>query len=297
MMLTITPDFLRRNPLPRPTEGAGKDERGRVLVVAGGREVPGAAWLTGIAALRAGAGKLHIATIRSMAPHLAMALPEARVTGLDETADGEISPASSELIEDFAEGADAVVIGPGMLDDQATRNLVHQLLDATTSPRFVLDAAAITALGDDAKRLSVHAGRVSITPHAGEMARLLGIERDVVEADPVAAATKACELTQGVVALKGGCTYITQPVNGGALTFWSCSNGNVGLATSGSGDVLAGIAAGLLARGAEPLLAMQWAIFLHSEAGTRLAARIGPLGYLASELLLEIPAIMASLTE
>jgi hydroxyethylthiazole kinase-like uncharacterized protein yjeF len=296
MMRAVTPDVLRANPLPDPAEGAGKDERGRVLIVAGSRSVPGAAWLCGTAALRAGAGKLHIATVRSLAPHLAMALPEARVTGLDETADGEIAPETAASLERFAESAGAVLIGPGMLDDRATREVVHHLLDATTSPRFVLDAAAITALGADGDRLAEHAGRLLITPHAGEMASLLGIERDAVQDDPVAAAERASVLTHGVVAMKGSCTFITEAAGAGA-TVWTCSQGNVGLATSGSGDVLAGIVTGLLARGAEPLQAMQWAVFLHGEAGNRLARRIGPLGYLASELLPEIPVIMASLAE
>lgn len=300
MMRPVTPDILRAHPLPQPVEGAGKDERGRVLIIAGSRSVPGAAWLAGIAALRAGAGKLHIATIRSMAPHLAMALPEARVTGLDETEDGEIAPAAVGMLAGFADAAGAVLVGPGMLDDKATRDLVHGLLDATSAPRFVLDAAAITALGSDAGRLTAHAGRLLITPHAGEMASLLDMARKDVEADPQQAAARAVEITGGVVALKGRCTLIAEPAatgEGEAAAFWTCERGNVGLATSGSGDVLAGIVTGLLARGADPLQAMQWGVFLHGEAGTRLAQRIGPIGYLASELLAEIPSLMASLSE
>ncbi|KQT50714.1 hypothetical protein ASG43_05380 [Aureimonas sp. Leaf454] len=296
-MRAVTPDLLRADPLPDPVEGAGKDQRGRVLIVAGGRSVPGAAWLAGTAALRAGAGKLHIATARSIAPHLALALPEARVTGLDETREGEIAAHAASALERFAEESGAVLIGPGMLDDLATRQVVHDLLDATTSPRFVLDAAGITALGDDGERLRRHAGRILITPHAGEMASLLGIHRDVIEADPVAAAERASRLVSGVVAMKGACTFILQASGDGEpRAVWSCSQGNVGLATSGSGDVLAGIVCGLLARGAEPLQAMRWAAFLHGEAGNRLAGRIGPIGYLASELLAEIPAVMASLS-
>lgn len=297
-MRAVTPDLLRAHPLPMPDNGAGKDERGRVLIVAGSRSVPGAAWLSGVASLRAGAGKLHIATVRSMAPHLAMALPEARVTGLDETDDGEIAPAAAEALAGFADAADAVLVGPGMLDDGATRDLVHRLLDAARRPRFVLDAAAITALGDDAERLRSHAGRLLITPHAGEMASLLRMERSLVEAEPEKAAARAVAITGGVVALKGGCTLIAQPGRSGdEPAYWTCERGNAGLATSGSGDVLAGIVTGLLARGADPLQAMQWAVFLHGEAGTRLAHRIAPLGYLASELLAEIPSLMASLTE
>lgn len=298
MMRHVTPDLLRASPLPQPVEGAGKDERGRVLVIAGSRSVPGAAWLSGIATLRSGAGKLHIATIRSMVPHLAMAVPEARVTGLDETEGGEIAPAAADRLAGFAQAADAVLVGPGMLDDAATRGLVHALLDATSQPPFVLDAAAITALGGDAQRLRAHAGRLLVTPHAGEMASLLGLERAQVEADPAVAVARAVAVTGGIVALKGRRTLIAEPGPTGAPpVLWACERGNVGLATSGSGDVLAGIVTGLLARGADPLRAMQWGVFLHGEAGTRLARRIGPLGYLARELLDEIPPLLASLPE
>jgi NAD(P)H-hydrate repair Nnr-like enzyme with NAD(P)H-hydrate dehydratase domain len=123
------------------------------------------------------------------------------------------------------------------------------------------------------------------------MASLLGIPRDAILADPLAAARKAAEGLQAVVAMKGGCTFIVDP-QGHA---WSCDRGNVGLATSGSGDTLAGIIAGLLARGAAPTEATLWGVYLHAEAGARLARRQGPIGYLARELLAEIPGIMAAL--
>ena len=112
---------------------------------------------------------------------------------------------------------------------------------------------------------------------------------NVVLADPLAAAREAVTRLQAVVAMKGGCTFIAEP-QGRA---WSCDRGNVGLATSGSGDTLAGIIAGLLARGAKPTEATLWGVYLHGEAGARLARTRGPIGYLARELLAEIPGIMA----
>jgi hydroxyethylthiazole kinase-like uncharacterized protein yjeF len=132
-----------------------------------------------------------------------------------------------------------------------------------------------------------------ITPHAGEMANLLGMDKHDVLRRPAEIAGEAATLLHCVVALKGARTYIAAP-DGGS---WTYSDGNVGLATSGSGDTLAGIVAGLLARGVAPLEAAQWGVFLHGEAGNRLAQSRGPLGFLARELLAEIPGIMAEFGE
>ena len=178
-----------------------------------------------------------------------------------------------------------------MMDDCATRRLVRDIVGGTSKPMFVLDAAAITGIGEDCEALRAHGHRLVITPHAGEMATFLDIDREEVLADPMRAASRAAAMIEGVVAMKGACTFICDPSG----TFWSCSQGNVGLATSGSGDTLAGIITGLLARGATPLLATQWGVYLHGEAGNQLAAKVGPTGFLARELLAEIPRIMGDL--
>lgn len=285
--------LLRGMPLPRHGDGDDKDARGAVLVIGGSVEVPGAALLSGLAALRAGAGKLQIATCRSVAPGLALAVPEARVTGLPETPGGEIAAEAAELLAGRLRTCDAVLLGPGMMDGEAAATLARRLLSdgVGASPPLVLDAAALHRLREDdaALRDARFAGRVVITPHAGEMARLLGIPRDAVLADPLGAARQAAAALQVVVAMKGGCTFVVTP----AGRAWSCARGNVGLATSGSGDTLAGIIAGLLARGTAPLPATLWGVFLHGEAGARLARKRGPIGFLARELLAEIPAVMA----
>lgn len=292
-MTAITPvtvDMLRSMPLPYHAEGEDKNQRGRVLVIAGSVEVPGAALLAGIAALRAGAGKLQIATCRSVAPHLAVAVPEALVMGLDETPKGGISAEEAGRLSDRVSGCDAVVIGPGMMDSDAASLLTMRLLDqAKGCSNFVLDAAALLCLRDCRAGLQRHAGRVVITPHAGEMAALLDIPKSQVHDDPLAVARQAAAMLGVVVAMKGGCTHIVSP-QGRA---WSCEHGNIGLATSGSGDTLAGIITGLIARGASPVQATLWGVYLHGEAGNRLARTYGPVGFLARELLAEVPAIMA----
>jgi len=273
--------LLRALPLPAHDGDATKNERGRVLVVGGGRQVPGAALLAGEAALRAGAGKLQIATVASIAPALGLAIPEAMVIGLDETEDGEIATVSR--VDDRAGRCDALLIGPGMLDEDAAGAQAAALAE-TCRGALVVDAGALCGLAPHAAAIVRHGGAV-LTPHAGELARLLG---DPGDAQPERLAQQTARRFNAVVALKGGGTVIAAP--DGRL--WRYGDGRVGLATSGSGDTLAGLAAGLMARGAEPATAAIWAVWLHGEAGNRLASRIGPVGFLARELLAEVPALL-----
>jgi hydroxyethylthiazole kinase-like uncharacterized protein yjeF len=291
----ITEELLRSMPLPRHGDGDDKDARGRVLVIAGSAEVPGGALLAAVAALRAGAGKLQVATVRSVATAMALALPEARVTGLEETSAGEIAVGEAERLAARGAEADAVLLGPGMMDADCAGRLAAAILGrcAEVPASFVLDAAAMQALPDcrAAVRGGPLAGRVVVTPHAGEMARLLGASREAVQADRLGAAREAAAAFGVVVAMKGSGTFVVTP-DGRA---WCLTRGNVGLATSGSGDTLAGIITGLLARGATPVEATAWGVYLHAEAGARLARSHGPVGFLARELLAEIPRIMAEM--
>jgi hydroxyethylthiazole kinase-like uncharacterized protein yjeF len=243
--------------------------------------------------LRAGAGKLQMATAASVAPHLGLAVPEALVVGLPEGPQGAILPDALALLLPRARRCDAVLIGPGMMDEDAVAVLAAGLLAGVDGPAFVLDAAGLMRLPALGEPLRRQRGRVVVTPHAGEMAGLLGVDRAEIVADPLAAARRAAALLQAVVVLKGGSTAVVSP-QGEA---WLFTLGNVGLATSGSGDTLAGIIAGLLARGATPVQAALWGVYLHGEAGNRLARTHGLLGFLARELLAEIPAIMSGLAE
>lgn len=287
----VTPDLLRALPLPRHHEGDDKEDRGRVLIVAGSAEMPGAALLAGTAALRVGAGKLQLAVPRGTAPQLAVAMPEARVVPMPETVDGGHAPEAVERVVELAARASAVVVGPGMVGDEAVADLTSALLAEADGPPLLLDALALKDLPRQAEALARRGGRVVLTPHAGEMAGCLDIDIEAVKAAPLATALQAASRLSAVVALKGGRTRIAAP-DGRA---WTCGRGNVGLATSGSGDTLAGLIAGLLARGAAPHVACLWGVYVHGEAGTRLAGRVGPLGYLAREIPGEAPAILAEL--
>jgi hydroxyethylthiazole kinase-like uncharacterized protein yjeF len=282
---------LRRFRLPQPDDDGDKEERGRILVVGGASEMPGAIILAGVAALRAGAGKLQIATVGSIAPLVAMSIPEARVFALAETRTGAIAASAVAMLVELALRVHALVVGPGMVDEAAITRLLKKLLSQITKPTVVIDAGALACLDNDGQLLHALHGRAIITPHAGEMSRITGISKTSIERDPLMHARNVAKEYRAVVALKGRETIIVAP-DGDAY----CNRaGNVGLATSGSGDVLSGLIAGLAARGAQPLQAALWGVHLHARAGDRLAHTVGPLGYLARELPAEIPALMSEL--
>lgn len=277
-------------PLPSLTGTVDKSSRGQVMVVGGGNTVPGAVLLSGVAALRAGAGKLQLATARAAAIALGIAVPEAAVIGLDETGAGELAPTGAESLRSRAQAADAIVVGPGMMDPEGAGALALDLMGAATTAAVLLDAAAMTGVDYEDRRVRALAGRLVLTPHAGEMAKLRGVRRAAVEDDPLGMARDLASAAQAVVVMKGPDSFIVSP-DGRA---WRHSGGVVGLATSGSGDVLAGVIGGLLARGASPLAATVWGVCLHGAAGARLSERVGPLGFLARELLDEIPGLLAT---
>ena len=291
MSVKVDAELLRSMPLPQHGDDADKDERGRILVIGGSRAVPGALLLAGVAALRAGAGKLQLATVGSIAPHIGVAVPEALVMSLPESDDGEIAPDAAAEIAHRLSRCDAVLIGPGMLDEEAATAITVEAM-GVDGPSFVVDAGALCNLRAEAKAMARHDGRIVLTPQAGEMAKLMGMSAGAIASDPASAAKRAAAELGAVVALKGGRTVIAAPDG----RTWEYAQGRVGLATSGSGDTLAGVVAGLLARGAEPHEAAIWGVYLHGEAGNRLSGMRGPVGFLARELLAEIPAIMAGLS-
>lgn len=280
----LTAAVLDAWPLAATPTYADKDSRGRAMVVGGCTEVPGAVLLAVEAAFRAGAGKVQAAAPRSVATGLALLTPEARVLGLDETAAGEIAPQAADAVAAAAARCDAVLLGPGMLDEAGAGGLAAALAEVA-GPKVVCDAAALSGLGEGVAGLR---GRLVITPHCGEMARLCGVSRDEIEAEPLGWARRAAARLQAVVALKGAQTFIVTP-EGQA---WAYASECPGLGVSGSGDVLAGVITGLLAGGASLAQAAAWGVFVHGASGRRLAERFAPLGFLARELLAEIaPAI------
>jgi hydroxyethylthiazole kinase-like uncharacterized protein yjeF len=281
-------DLLRRFPLPHHPEDGDKEDRGRILVIAGSRELIGGAYLAAVGGLRAGAGKLQICTAASIALHLGIAIPEARVVGLEETEEGCLAASALEPLLEMAAGAQSILMGSGLQHGPPLEKLLDALLEACLDKPLVLDAAVLGSLAPRAGTLRAWKGGSILLPHAREMARLLECEPEEVEADPLGAARRAAETFGSVSLIKGQYSFIAHP-DGRAFRF---EGGGVGLATSGSGDTLAGIVGGLAARGADPLTAALWGVYLHGEAGRVLAERIGRVGFLARELLAEVPRLM-----
>jgi hydroxyethylthiazole kinase-like uncharacterized protein yjeF len=281
----IDSQWLADHPLPPLDRAADKNSRGRVLAIGGCTRVPGGLLLTGEAALRAGAGKLQLATVADVTLALGIAMPEAAVIPLPAGRDGEIADPGEGLDVALA-ACDTVVAGAAMTCGEAGGRIADAVL-AGAPPVVVLDAGALMALG---RRSPAHAGLV-LTPHLGEMAALLACDAAKIEADRPAAARRAAERFGAVVALKGPNTLVAAPDG----TLIAYAGGGVGLATGGSGDVLAGLVAGLAARGASPLHATAWAVWLHGEAGRRCAENLGPVGFLARELLAQVPALAGAM--
>jgi ADP-dependent NAD(P)H-hydrate dehydratase len=282
----VTPEVLRGRPLPEPT--GGKNARGSILVIGGSTETLGAVLLAAEAAMRAGAGKLQVATVASLAPFAATALPEALVRGLPETDGGAIAPGAADTIRDLAEAADAVLIGPGMADKEATQAFGERLLPHLAGP-MALDALGLSCVTADDTCLHHLGGRVVLTPNPTEIAYALHTDEEAIEADPASATLDLAGRTRAVVGLGGATSWIA--THEGEL--WRDESGSAGLGVSGSGDVRAGITGGLLARGADPAQAAIWAAYVHGRCGERLSSSVGRLGFLARELPPEIPKALA----
>jgi hydroxyethylthiazole kinase-like uncharacterized protein yjeF len=282
--------LLRDLPLPAIDGEGDKESRGRVLVIGGSASVPGAMLLSGVAALRAGAGKLQLATVRDAAIALGFAVPEAMVIALPRGHDGEIGGGRvAALLRPHVEKVDAVLVGPGMMSDAGAYAVIRAIIPALNERAvLVLDGVASVALRHDRGLLHPLGGRAVLTPHGGEMASLLGIDRAEIVRDAQRLACRASRDLCATVALKGAETWIAEH-HGQCLHF---DDGAVGLGTSGSGDTLAGIVVGLAARGAPPLTAAAWGVWAHAMAGQALARRTARIGFLARELLAEVPALV-----
>lgn len=278
---------LDAHPLPPIIDG-DKETKGRVLIVAGSRQVPGAALLSSLCAMRAGAGKLRIATAESVAPQLAMAMPEAYVVSLAEHRDGGLARSSVKELARQAAQATAIVAGPGMERSNVCGNIAEALLESPA--QLVLDAALLHSLSPLEGGERPPAERPVLLPHRGELASLLDCEEEEIEADPIAAGIRAAQLYQANVLVKGVNSHIVT-VEGAC---WTYNGGAPGLGVSGSGDTLAGIVGGLLSRGADPLTALLWGVWLHGECGAALSRKVGPIGFLAREIPDEIPALLPS---
>ena len=277
---------LRHFPLP-PWRDTDKDEHGRLLICGGSATVPGSAILSANSAFRSGAGKVRLATAQSVGPGIALLIPELLVVGLPESEGGGFAETAAELVREEARSVDAVLAGPGMRRGEGVEAIARTLFESELP--LVLDAAVLHALAAIAEKCRNARTPAILLPHSREMASLLDCDEGEVERDRLSAAHKAAGHFGAFVLAKGSTSFIAEP-DGRA---WIWRGGVPGLGIAGSGDVLAGIVAALLARGAEPLTALLWGVLLHGEAGESLSRKIGPVGFTASEIPAEIPSLLA----
>lgn len=286
--------FLERQdmlPLIRPrADNTHKGNYGHPLIIAGGRGKSGAALLVARGALRAGAGLLTAAIPDSVAAIVAAGQTELMTEPMPDR-DGHFDArATVERLEALTLGKTALIAGPGMGTSDDTQKIVEWLVhSAKPECPLLLDADALNVLAILGPQvLRAARGSVVLTPHPGEMARLLAISPAEVNADRIGSARRLAETTGAGVLLKGAHTVIVTQ----ELQVFVNSSGNPGMGTPGMGDVLSGIIGGLLGQGMSGADALKLGAFIHGYAADRLASRIGPVGYLASELADELPGAL-----
>lgn len=271
---------------PLRGRGAHKGDFGHLLVVAGSLGKTGAAVLAASGALRSGAGLVTVATPAPCLPVVAAARPELMTEPLAVTGTGGLDPAGLGRLVALAAERDAVVLGPGLGQDAATRETVTAFVAACPVP-LVVDADGLNALaplGPASLRALRRAAATILTPHPGEAGRLLGLASGEVQRDRPGAAARLSRETGAIVVLKGERTLVADPAGRATLVPF----GNPGMATGGTGDVLSGVAGSLLARHGA-LLAATAAAFVHARAGDLAAARRGEEGLTAGDLADALP--------
>ncbi len=278
-----TADELASGLVDRPP-GAHKGEFGHLLLVAGSRGKAGAAILAASGAVRGGAGLVSVATVESAWAALASAVPEAMSLALAEDASGGVALAALAELLAAARARDVLAVGPGLGSSTETQKLIRALVLEAGEVPLVLDADGLNAFAGEIGALAGRRAATILTPHPGELGRLLGCSAAEIEADRLASVRRAAELSGAIVVLKGGRSLIALP--GGEVTI--NTTGNAGMASGGSGDVLTGLLGARLAQGDDPAFAARLAVHLHGLAGD-LAVAAGftpavPAGVLADHL-------------
>jgi hydroxyethylthiazole kinase-like uncharacterized protein yjeF len=270
--------------LPRRAKSANKGDFGRVLIVAGSVGMTGAAAMAAASALRAGAGLVYVGCPNSLNDILEVKLTEAITVPLPETEARSLSPRGLDQILAFAERVDAVALGPGAGRHPETAQLLRQLVTKLTKP-MVVDADGLNALSEDVSVLEGDHASLILTPHPGEMSRLLGISIAAVQERRDEVAQQAAQRFRAVALLKGACTLIAAE----GRTMMVNPTGNPGMATGGTGDVLTGTILAFLGQGIPPFEAAAAGAYVHGLAGDVAAERIGQTGLIAGDLIEALP--------
>ena len=263
---------------------AHKGTTGHVLVVSGSVGKTGAAAMTAMSAMRAGAGLVTLAIPESLNPVLETQVLEAMTYLLPETENGIIGESAFNKIMDLLAGKNCLAIGPGLGQTAETKKLVHRIIKESPVT-IVIDADGLNNLAGNTEILKKAKAPLILTPHPGEMARLIDSTADSVQKDRITCARKFAKKFNVHIILKGAKTIIAHPEG----NIFINPTGNPGMASGGMGVVLTGIIAGLVAQGFSPESAAHTGVYLHGAAADMLAENIGPFGYLATEVMNAIP--------
>ncbi|MBM3324864.1 MAG: NAD(P)H-hydrate dehydratase, partial [Calditrichaeota bacterium] len=276
--------------LPARPRHAHKGDFGKVFVLAGSRGLSGAAAMVAESVLRVGAGMVTVGCPQSVLPMIAGRRAEVMTRALAETKDGCLSEKALQDALEASEWADVVVIGPGLgLADETTR-LLEAYVPHLKKP-IVIDADGLNHLARSKSLKKALPRKTIITPHAGEFGRITGQDINDILKNPVEEAAELAKRTDWVVVLKGAPTFAA---DASGFVFLN-PTGNPGLATAGSGDVLTGVIAGLLAQRLSPIWAASVGIFLHGLAGDIMAAEIGEASLIAGDVIEALPSALATI--
>ena len=291
--ITVAADA--ENMLPERSPYANKGTFGKTLVVAGSINYVGAAYLASVAATRVGAGLVTLATAHSIYPILASKLIEVTHLPLPESGTGTIGPEASELVEAALREYDVMLLGCGLGQNVSTQQFIESILFSLpeSPPKIVLDADALNILARIPQWWGKLPQNMVLTPHPGEMSRLSGISVDDIQADRLGMARKLAALWHKTVVLKGANTVVVAPDGRASI----CPSANPALASAGTGDVLAGIIAGLLSQGLSLFDAATLGTYIHAQAGELLRSEMGEAGVLASDMLPILPLVIKELKE
>lgn len=285
--LTLLTSTWTRDHLPQRPAGSNKGTFGKALIVAGSHEFIGAVYLAGGAAYRTGAGLVTLVVPKSIQPGLVSLLPEATYLPLEDS-EGVFVADGIRPLKQALPGYDAMVIGCGVSQHPYARQFIRTLLyglDAETDIGLVVDADGLNALAGQEGWPARFTARAVLTPHPGEFARLANLTVAEVQADRTGMALRFAREWNKIVVLKGAHTLIATPEGTAMLSPFA----NAALATAGTGDVLAGAIAGLMAQGLKAEYAAAAAVYLHGAAGELMCRNFGDAGGLAGDLQRLLP--------
>ena len=287
----MTPEQIRTYLHPRSPD-AHKGRTGHLLVIAGSTGKTGAAAMTGVSAMRAGAGLVTLGIAERLNPILETQVLEVMTEPLPETQNGVLATGAAENIKKLAAGKTCLAIGPGIGQAEETQNLVRKIISQSRVP-IVIDADGLNNIAGQTQLLKNLKIPAVLTPHPGEMARLMDVTPAEVQKNRLQSARDFATNLGVHLVLKGAATVIAHPDGSAYIN----PTGNPGMASGGMGDVLTGVLAGFITQGFTPEAASHAAVYLHGAAADTLAKTTGPIGYLAGEVMNAIPGEIKKLLE